>query len=322
MADVFGNTQFGIPTIRKPQPASPAPSLPDDGVDPFGTSNIPVDEPGQPAPVSAKPDTDTPADRDTGETTTGSPPDKGVDPFGQTFETPPPEPDQPAPVTVDPVAPPVITSPVDGIGTDTDVVAVTSTPTGVTVPTGPDGETEFGRPVFAGDAEQAAEMEREWQVAREILLRRYLRGEEVAPTSRNQLREALGITNAEAAHLGLSDFSDAPDLREDPARLRGGSSYDQPRAPRASHSAVPCRPRTLRAIPGRQGRIRRGPPRARSLVEPEPIAPPDDGVDMFDPREWESGPVRRGVVRGPELAATTAGRSCVGADGPTDMALP
>ena len=53
-------------------------------------------------------------------------------------------------------------------------------------------------------------------MAREILLRRYLRGEEVAPTSRNQLREALGITNAEAAHLGLSDFSDAPDLREDP----------------------------------------------------------------------------------------------------------
>ena len=27
-----------------------------------------------------------------------------------------------------------------------------------------------------------------------------------------------------------------------------------------------------------------------SLAEPEPIAPPDDGVDMFDPREWESGP--------------------------------
>ena len=106
-------------------------------------------------------------------------------------------------------------------------------------------------------------MEREWQVAREILLRRYLRGEEVAPTSRNPLREALGITNAEAAHLGLSDFSDAPDLREDPARLRGGSGYDQPRAPRASHSAVPCRPRMLRAIPGRQGRIRRGPPGAR-----------------------------------------------------------
>ena len=53
-------------------------------------------------------------------------------------------------------------------------------------------------------------MERERQVARE-------RGEEVAPTNRNQLREALGITNAEAAHLGLSDFSDAPDLREDPA---------------------------------------------------------------------------------------------------------
>ena len=52
-------------------------------------------------------------------------------------------------------------------------------------------------------------MERERQVAREILLRRYLRGEEIAPTSRNQLREALGITNAEAAHLGLSDFSDA-----------------------------------------------------------------------------------------------------------------
>ena len=121
---------------------------------------------------------------------------------------PPPEPDQPAPVTVDPVTPPVITSPVDGIGTDTDtdVVAVTSTPTetptGVTVPTGPDGETEFGRPVFTGDAEQAAEIERERQVGREILLRRYLRGEEIAPTSRNQLREALGITNAEAAHLG------------------------------------------------------------------------------------------------------------------------
>ena len=139
MADVFGKTQFGIPTVTRSQPASPAPSPPDEGVDPFGTSNIPADEPGQPAPVSPKPDKDTPADRDTGETTTGSPPDKGVDPFGQTFETPPPEPDQPAPVTVDPVIPPVITSPVDGIGTDTDVVAVTSTPTGVTVPTGPDG---------------------------------------------------------------------------------------------------------------------------------------------------------------------------------------
>ena len=112
MADIFGNTQFGIPTVRKSQPASPAPSPPDEGV------------------------------------------------------------------------------------------AVTSTPTGVTVPTGPDGETEFGRPVFTGDAEQAAEIERERQVGREILLRRYLRGEEIAPTSRNQLREALGITNAEAAHLG------------------------------------------------------------------------------------------------------------------------
>ena len=225
MADIFGNTQFGIPTVRKSQPASPAPGPPDEGVDPFGTSNIPPDEP-----------------------------------------------DQPAPVTVDPVTPPVITLPVDGIGTDTDtdVVAVTSTPTstptGVTVPTGPDGETEFGRPVFTGDAEQAAEIERERQVAREILLRRHLRGEEVAPTSRNQLREALGITNAEAAHLGLSDFSDAPDLREDRAAFAAAVATinrERQRPPRASHSAVPCRPRTLRAIPGRQGRIRRGPPGAR-----------------------------------------------------------
>ena len=90
---IFGNTQFGIPTVRKSQPASPAPSPPDEGVDPFGTSNIPPDEPDQPAPVSPRPDKDTPADRDTGETTTASPPDEGVDPFGQTFETPPPEPD-------------------------------------------------------------------------------------------------------------------------------------------------------------------------------------------------------------------------------------
>ena len=165
MADVFGNTQFGIPTVTQSQPASPAPSPPDEGVDPFGIpGDIPPAEPDQPAPMllvpSPRPDKDTPADRDTGETTTASPPDEGVDPFGQTFETPPPEPDQPAPVTVDPVTPPVITSPVDGIGTDTDVVAVTSTPTGVTVPTGPDGETEFSQPVFTGDAEQAAEIER------------------------------------------------------------------------------------------------------------------------------------------------------------------
>ena len=122
MADVFGNTQFGIPTVTKSQPASPAPSPPDEDVDPLGIpGDIPPAEPDQPEPVllvlSPRPDKDTPADRDTGETTTASPPDEGVDPFGQTFETPPPEPDQPAPVTVDPVTPPVITSPVDGIGT-------------------------------------------------------------------------------------------------------------------------------------------------------------------------------------------------------------
>ena len=60
MADIFGNTQFGIPTVRKSQPASPAPSPPDEGVDPFGTSNIPPDEPDQPAPVTVDPVTTPP----------------------------------------------------------------------------------------------------------------------------------------------------------------------------------------------------------------------------------------------------------------------
>ena len=120
-------------------------------------------------------------------------------------------------MSVDPVTPPVITSPVDGIGTDTNVVAVTSTPTGVTVPTGPDGETEFGRPVFTGDAEQTAEIGARVAGGPRDTVETVSRGEEVAPTSRNPLGEALGITNTEAAHLGLSDFSDAPDLHKDPA---------------------------------------------------------------------------------------------------------
>ena len=36
---------------------------------------------------------------------------------------------------------------------------------------------------------------------------KYLRGEYISPESRCLVREALGISNDEAAHLGLSDFS-------------------------------------------------------------------------------------------------------------------
>ena len=218
-----------------------------------------------------------------------SPPDEGVDPFGQTFETPAPEPDQPAPVTVEP---PVVTLPAGstdtGTGTDTE-----------TVPTRPDGETEFSRLQFTGTAEQAAEIEREQQVGREILLRRYLRGEEIAPTSRNQLREALGITNAEAAHLGLSDFSDGPDLREDPAAFAATvatiNRERQERHEQALAQYLVDRERYEQYLADRaayeeaQGQ--------GGLAEPEPIAPPDDGVDPFNPREWKSGRSRKCSLR-------------------------
>ena len=127
-------------------------------------------------------------------------------------------------------------------------------------------------------------------MAREILLRRYLRGEEVAPTSRNQLREALGITNAEAAHLGLSDFSDAPDLREDPAAFAAAvATINRERHEQAIAQYLVDRERYEQYLADKAAyeEARQG---QGSLAEPEPIAPPDDGVDMFDPREWEYTP--------------------------------
>ena len=116
------------------------------------------------------------------------------------------------------------------------------------------------------------------------------RGEEVAPTSRNQLHEALGITNAEAAHLGLSDFSDAPDLREDPAAFAAAvATINRERHEQAIAQYLVDRERYEQYLADKAAyeEARQG---QGSLAEPEPIAPPDDGVDIFDPREWESGP--------------------------------
>ena len=62
-------------------------------------------------------------------------------------------------------------------------------------------------PQFVGDDAQLAEIEREQMVARKVALRKYLRGEQIPPESRRLVREALGISNDDAAHLGLSDFS-------------------------------------------------------------------------------------------------------------------
>ena len=74
MADEFGDHLFSVPTYQPKTRPDPAPSPPDEGVDPFGIpGDIPPAEPDQPEPVllvpSPKPkpdeDRDTPADRDT-----------------------------------------------------------------------------------------------------------------------------------------------------------------------------------------------------------------------------------------------------------------
>ena len=90
-------------------------------------------------------------------------------------------------------------------------------------PTGPDGRQELGQPQFTGDAAAAANREREQEVARQVALRRYQRGEDLSPTSRRAVREAIGITNDEGARLGLSDFSpDSADARRQDGSLAAG----------------------------------------------------------------------------------------------------
>ena len=52
---------------------------------------------------------------------------------------------------------------------------------------------------------------------------KYLRGDYIAPESRRLVREALGISNDEAAHLGLSDFSTETCQGRRDIRTRGGA---------------------------------------------------------------------------------------------------
>ena len=95
-----------------------------------------------------------------------------------------------------------------------------STPT--EAPAGPDGQKEFGQAKFVGDAAAAANREREQAVARKIALRRFQRGEKVEPAARRTVQEALGITNDEAAQIGLSDYSTGPYVREQEGGLSAG----------------------------------------------------------------------------------------------------
>ena len=104
----------------------------------------------------------------------------------------------------------------------------------------------------------------------------------------------MGITNAEAAHLGLSDFSDGPDLREDPAAFAAAvatiNRERQERHEQAIAQYLVDRERYeqyLRDKAAYEESLAQG---QGALAEPEPFAPPDDGVDPFNPREWESGP--------------------------------
>ena len=77
-----------------------------------------------------------------------------------------------------------------------------SGPRKTVAPLGPDGQSEFSWPQFVGDDTRLAEIECEQVVARRVALRKYLRGEYISPESRRRVREALGISNDEAAHLG------------------------------------------------------------------------------------------------------------------------
>ena len=82
---------------------------------------------------------------------------------------------------------------------------------------------ELAQPQFTGDEAAAANREREQEVARQVALRRYQRGEDLAPTSRRAVREAIGISNDEAARLGLADDSpDTADARRSPGALAAG----------------------------------------------------------------------------------------------------
>ena len=137
-----------------------------------------------------------------------SPPDEGVDPFGVSRKIPP-EPGQPAPLLLVPSpkpGPPVADSATTPDHGETTIEQGDS-PRKDVARTGPDAQSEFSRPQFVGDDAQLAEIEREQMVARKVALRKYLRGEQIPPESRRLVREALGISNDDAAHLGLSDFS-------------------------------------------------------------------------------------------------------------------
>ena len=91
----------------------------------------------------------------------------------------------------------------------------------------------------------------------------------------------------------MSDFSDAPDLREDPAAFAAAvATINRERRERHEQAIAQYlvdreRYEQYLADKAAYEEARQG---QGSLAEPEPIAPPDDGVDMFDPREWESGP--------------------------------
>ena len=144
-------------------------------------------------------------------------------------------------------------------------------------------------PQFVGDDAQLAEIEREQVVARRVAVAEYLRGEYISPESRRLVREALEISNDEAAHLGLSDYGaetaqdayawavgfeeinaerrtqydlDKAEYKQARARydqyLRDKAAYDQYLIDRAEHDGT------------------------------TPEAPPDDGVDPFNPREFEA----------------------------------
>ena len=293
------------PDKKTAEPKStPAPSPPDEGDDPGDAGNS-QSQPGAgfqsrpsvfdptPTPTETKPP---PKRKPKPRPTRRDPPDEGDDAGnsqsrpGAGFQSRPTV-FEPTP-TPGQVVPPISTLPLNGVdtseSTDNDGGDSSGDTIGAKAPT-QDGRSEFRRPKFVGDADDRAEVERELEVKRRIALRRFLRGERPAPHNRRWVREALGISNDEASHLGLSDYS--PDTNMDAETWARGfeminaerrAQYD---LDKAEYDRAKARYEKYLVDKAAYDEYM-----ARDPAQNGPAAPPDDGVDLFNPREWENRP--------------------------------